>query len=177
MAWTLERIYAHCVDNEDGCMLWKGGMSKRYPICQEPAPDRPHGQRQVHVRRKVWELAKGAPAPTGPKYVLVANCGHARCVAEDCLVLMTKGKRLRQAAVGGRSLAYRAAVAAGKRRGSKLSDEAVAGVFGSDEKVRAIAARLGISVGYASALRRGLARRNYSSPFAALQAAPGRRQA
>lgn len=176
MAWTLARIYGHC-DDEDGCRLWNGALlKKRYPICQEPAPERPHGQRQVHVRRLVWELATGAPAPAGPKYVLVARCGHERCVAEDCLVLMTKGRRLRLAAAGGRSLAYRAKVAAGRRRGSKLSDEAVAGVFGSEEKVEAIAARLGISVGYASALRRGEARRDYTSPFAALQAAPARRR-
>src|SRR4051812_30368660 len=139
MTWTLDRIYSRCTDDEgDGCRLWQGGMSKRYPICQEPAPERSHGQRQVHVRRLVWQLAKGAPAPVGPKWVLMASCRDDRCVADAHLVLLTKAKRLRmEAEENGRSLAYRAAVAAGRRRNSDLTDADVAAIRASTDPLEA----------------------------------------
>jgi hypothetical protein len=179
MTWTLERIYARCEETEEGCLLWNGGMAKRYPIAQEPAPDRAHGQRQIHVRRKVWELAKGKPAPAGPRYVLVAKCGEERCVAEDCLKLITKGERLKQAVKAGafQSLVFRARVAAARRRNSKLSDDGAAEIRSSNEPGHVLAARHDISAGYACAIKAGTSRRDYSSPFAALQPAPGRRQA
>lgn len=176
MTWSLEKIYNRCVP-DDGCMLWQGAMAAdRYPIAQEPAPDKPHGQRQVHVRRKVFELARGTPAPAGPRYVLVATCDKARCVAEGCVQLQTKGARLRQAVKAGafKSPAFRAKVAAGRRRDSDLSDDDVAAILASDEPVRVLADRYGISLGYAYAVQRGKNRRDYSSPFAALVPLPDR---
>jgi hypothetical protein len=179
MSWTLERIYAHC-EESDGCMLWKGGMIKdRYPIAQEPAPELKRNQRQIHVRRKVYELAKGHPAPSGPRWVLVAKCGEDRCVAEGCLQLMTKGKRLHLAYEQGTLLtaAHQAKVAATRRERSKLPENGAAAIRESTEPGHVLAARHGISEGYALAIRSGARRRDHSSPFAALQAVQGRRRA
>lgn len=168
---SLESIYGNCQGSpDDDCRLWRGAMANRYPVSTMRDDSKASGQRQVHVRRRVWELAKGQPAPAGPRYVLIATCGHDRCVSEKCLKLVTKAQRLRQAAARGAysSPAFRAKVAAAKRAGSKLSDAGVAELQAGLEPVRVIAQRLNLSVGYAYAVQRGEHRRDYSGPFAAL---------
>jgi len=183
---SLERIYAKCEPEprEDGregfCMLWTGGMSsgggrggigRRYPVAQARDETKASGQRQVHVRRRVWELSRSQPAKAGPRWVLVATCGHERCVAEDCLKLLAKGARLRQAVAKDgafKSIAFRAKVAEGRRRESKLTDEAVAELQAGAEPLRVLASRHGISLGYAYAVWRGEHRVDYRSPLAAL---------
>lgn len=176
-SWSLEKIYGKCVADADPdqpqqppCMLWQGGMAKKYPVLQEQDASRPHGQRQVHVRRKVFELAKGKPAPAGPRYVLVATCGKERCVAEGCLEVLTKAKRIRQVAAQGvfQTPAFRAAVAEGRRRNSDVDEATVAEIRASTEPGRVLAARHGLSPGYVYAIKRGQHRRDYRSPFAAL---------
>lgn len=166
---SLELIYGKCI--EDGeCRLWQGAMNRQYPIHQMKDPTKKHGQRQVHVRRRVWELAKGQQAKPGPRYVLVANCGNDRCVSEACLQVITKSKRLRQVAATGvfSSLAFRAKVSAGRRRGSELSDDAVSEIRTSEEPVAVLAERHSLSKGYTYAVKQHRNRRDYTSPFAAL---------
>ena len=177
MSWTLSKIRARCTECGD-CLLWPGGMmSGKYPIATEAVPGQPGQQRQIYVRRRVWELAKGKAAPPSPRFVLTTRCKSLRCVAPDHLVLMSKSKRLRQAVKEGafQSVAYRAKVSAGRRRRSKLPDDAAAQIRASSEPGSVLAARHGISVGHACAIKAGTARRDYSSPFAALQPAPSRR--
>jgi hypothetical protein len=132
--------------------------------------ERPTGQRQVHVRRMVWELARGAAAPPVPKYVLVPRCGHALCVADGCLEVMTKRKRIRQAVEAGAfdSLAFRAAISAGRSRDSVLQGEGLDRLRYGEEPVPALASELGVSLGYAYAVRSGVNRRDYTAPFAGL---------
>jgi hypothetical protein len=173
--WTLERIYARCEVDEDGCRIWQGAMTKegRYPITQVQDASKPHGQRQVHVRRMVWELAKGKPARSGPRYVLVAECGKNRCVDEGCLQLLSKSTRLKQTAATGifANVMHRAKVAQGRRRQSKLSDEQVSLLrarAAAGEPVDELAIEYGLSRGYAYAVIRGKNRGDFTSPFAAL---------
>lgn len=173
--WTLERIYARCEVDEDGCRLWTGSTMKdgKYPIAQVQDATRPHGQRQVHVRRMVWELAKGKPAKSGPRYVLVAKCEKPRCVDEDCLQLLAKSTRLKQTAATGifANVIHRAKVAEGRRRGSKLPDDQVARLkarAAAGERVDSLAIEYGVSKGYAYAVIRGTNRGDYTTPFAAL---------
>lgn len=171
--WTLERIYARCTcEPGDPCRLWQGMAPGGYPRLNVTDPSYPHGQKQLNVRRLVYRLAKGREAPAGRTHVLVPACGNTLCVSELCLQLQPRAKLIQALADGGtfRTVTRRAAIAAGKRRGSRVDDAAVAELRASATITAEQAQRLGISRGYAYAIRSGKARIDYSSPYAALQA-------
>lgn len=169
ITWTLDRIRAHC-DECDDCLLWRGGLlGKQYPYAKEWLDARGK-QQQIYVRRRVWELSTGKPAPKGST-VITISCDNPRCVAYPHLVAMSRSKRLKQAASSGvfQSLAFRAKVSAARTRDSDLTDEDVAAIRSSEELGRVLAEQHNISVGYACALKAGQARPDYRNPFAALQ--------
>ena len=70
------RADPHEVRQCGDCLLWQGGMMRgRYPVAQDPGT-----RKQFYVRRRVWELAKGKPAPAGPRFVSSASCRSLQCV-------------------------------------------------------------------------------------------------
>lgn len=170
--WTLERIYSKC-RSEPGepCQIWLGMAPEGYPRVAVRDPSYASGQRQIFVRRLVYELAKGRPAPSGRRHVLVAKCGHDLCVSEDCLQLITRSQLVQAVADTGAfaSVKHRAAIAAGRRRSSHLTDEAIQQLRASAKITKEQAAQLGISRAYAYSIRSGRSRIDYTSPFAALQ--------
>ena len=101
---------------------------------------------------------------------VTSNCGNRLCVNPSHLRIVTKRALIKRVADTGvfRKNSFRANVAAAKRIGSKLSDASVQEIRDSDEPVKSLAERYGISEAYAYMIRRGQWRRDYSNPFSGL---------
>lgn len=158
---TLPAIRLRCRDCGD-CWQWLGAkVHQRHPVITIQGV-------QHYVRRLVWQLKHGKPVP--PKMRITASCDNTDCVNPEHVVARS-GRQIakRTAADGAFSThAFRAKVALGKRRNSKLSDADVQRVRASTGDVAPLADELGISKAYAYMLRSGRFRVDYSNPFAQL---------
>ena len=147
---------------EDGdCWRWTGSVTaRRHP--QVSLDGRP-----VLARRAAWALAHG-PIPAGR--ILRNTCGLWLCVHPDHARLTTyKGVADECAGLGLMAGKLRAArIAQTQRAAGKVTAEMAREIRTSDESCRTLARRHGISVTWAHRIRRGIAWRDYASPWAAL---------
>lgn len=141
----IERILSKCVEEGD-CLEWQGRMNNRVPKTYMDGMDRP-------VRRVLWESVNG---PIKPGWFATCGCGNHRCVKLDHIRLMTPKMMGKKAARSGvfASPQRRAAIAATRRKNSKLTPEQVQQVREAVSGAQA-ARDLGISKSMASKIRRG----------------------
>lgn len=148
-------------DEVGDCLIWNGTTGATgYPVVS-------FAGRVHYVRRLVFSLCGGALKPQQP---VVAKCDDRRCINPAHLHSSTR-KKVAQAAgkkglMGGQ--ARGALVSAGRRKKSKLTEAHVAEIRSSTESGRALGRRYSITAGHANNIKRGTARRDYSSPFAGL---------
>lgn len=154
------------------CLEWQRAfVHGRYPVVTLRIRDETgqRKQRQFYVRHLVYEIKHKVPAPKGRQHVISTSCENDRCIAPKHVVVKTKAELSQRAKLRGLygSLEFRARLAAGVRHRRKLSDEAVEDIRTSPETLVKMAAKYGVSRRYAGMVRRGVARVDYSSPFAA----------
>lgn len=163
---TLEDIKARCEEVGE-CWIWQGTvLRKRFPVAKA-------NNETLYPKRLAWAAHHGKPVPDGMCVVnRPAKCHDPLCCNPDHLAAVTKRQVLQQVVDDGKlhTTKTRAKIAAAKRAGSKLSDQAVHEIRFSDEPVAVLAARHGISETYGHMIRRGDSRKDYSSPFAGLGA-------
>lgn len=153
---TLDDIKDRCVE-EGECWLWKGALSGgKWPCIW-------HEGKTVPVRRVVWTLHKGKTIPAN--VCITPKCDNDLCVCPGCLVGRVGRRAARPA-----TMQRRIRMATSLRAKSRISDEAVMDIRTSGEPLAVLAERHGISYSYADQLRRGVRRRDFSSPFAGLGA-------
>lgn len=150
---TIDDIRQRCVVDEDsGCWMWQG-------YC-EPRTGRPAMSMMVEpaVRRCVkisgaFHLIKSGrlPTPSARIYFPVA-CREMGCANPDHHKLLTKSQINKL--VGGHGAAARAKISAANFGKGRLSEMDRAEIAGSDMLLSEIMERWGISLGYASQLRR-----------------------
>jgi hypothetical protein len=142
------------------CLEWTGAY------VHNVAPVISIGNRKIYTKRRLLELAG-----KNIEGLCVTNkCGNTSCVNPKHLQIATKAHIIQRTAATGvfSSTAVRARVAAGKRKTSKLSQEAAFEIRNSNEPVPVLAAKHGISDAYGYMIRRGQFRKDYSNPFAGL---------
>lgn len=151
--WLLARVK----EDDEGCLIWIGYTTK-------------HGQPQARmngeqflVRRAVWENFHGQECPA--HLWVGAKCKKPGCCRPECMTARTRSKAQKGKSL---SLAHRAAIAHSRRAKSTLSDEAIAEIRASTENARDISRRLGMCDSYASTIRRGARRVDFTNPFQGL---------
>lgn len=136
---------------EDGdCYIWHGTInSYGQPLARLIWSD---DKRQISVRRLVYLLCKGW-LPEGKP--LTNKCGNRLCIAADHIYPSTNKAIARKAAAAGAFSrpARHLKIAKTKADQSDLSWDAVRDIRASSEPLKVVAARHGISFGYASAIR------------------------
>lgn len=141
------------VEEEGNCLLWTGAFCTRGPVVTV-------AQVQYSLRKIVWEQKNGTPFPA--EKVATVSCGNPRCLEH------VQAKTWSQLNSRPTSISHRMRTALARRKGSKLTDEAVSDIrYGSDKPPEA-AARHGCSVAYVYMIRRDHSRKDYSSPFRGL---------
>lgn len=158
-----KRLMSYCSE-DGGCLLWTGLMGGSGTL----APATSVGHRRHQVRRLMWEKKTGHAVPAG-KCVTV-DCGQARCVAPDHLILTTRAESGKRAGAQGKfsTLTRRSRVAAAKQAQSPLTAEQVREIRAGDGPLKEAAARFGVSIAAISKIRRGERWKDYASPFGAL---------
>ena len=162
LLWTLDMIRARCTECGD-CWEWQRALSDgRYPTLR-------YKGRTVNARRAVYELA--GHKLMGNSFI-VTTCGNTRCLNPDHLKQVTQKTHLtRMAALGAMSGPVRSAkIAAAKRaQAGKITLADARQIRSSDEPVKDLAERYGLSKDRVYRIRRGEAWRDYSNnPFAGL---------
>lgn len=154
----LERILARCKE-DGGCLLWQGAMA------DGSCPQMRVNRKSVNVRRRHYELTVG-PIPAGK--VVSVTCECPRCIRH--VEPQTTSQVSRRVAASGvfSTPAHAAKVAAGRRKNSKFSDKVFQEIRASDEPATVLAERLGMNHSYLCRARRGIQRKEYSSPWAGL---------
>jgi hypothetical protein len=117
------------------------------------------------VRRVLWEAVHERAFPG--RAIARCDCGTHLCVHPDHIIAARKHTVQQGVAL---PLMHRANIAKAKRARSDLSDAAVAAIRQSVAPLHEDADTHGIDPTYVSLIRRGLARRDYSNPYAALGA-------
>ena len=152
----LDRIMARTIEVGD-CLEWQGYF------CQGKHPQINLGAGRVAaVRRVLWEMDHG---PVPPGLQVGVTCGNWRCVCRGHIAARTRSKASRGRT---RSLQERINIAAGRRAGSRLTMDDVRTMRTSEEPVRQLAARYGVSWGYVWRIRRGEAWADTASPWSGL---------
>jgi hypothetical protein len=154
-------VHDRCVD-DGGCWVWQ--LTIRNSVPQMGRKDR----KTVAVRRALWEGLKG-PIPKGK--LACVKCETHGCVNPEHLVLSDrKAVGRRAAARGAFSQPIRIAKMADTKRRqlSTLTSQDVAAIRASDDLLRVLAARFGVSKNTISNIRNGKRWKDYSNPFAGL---------
>ncbi len=163
MSKTTDKLLANTI-NDGGCLVWQGGCANGHPATSI-------GGKAVLVRRALWEEANGS-LKVGE--IVQCTCKTPKCIEPRHAVKTTRVKLAREMGAEGLmgGTVRSASIAKAKRAGpqSKLSAEAVQELRASDEDVPAMAERLGISKGHAYKVRRNVAQRDFTNPFAGLMA-------
>ncbi len=153
---TLDDIRARC-DIEGKCWMWTGALSGgKWPTVWFEGAATP-------VRRVVWQLSKGKAIPAS--VCVTCKCGNDLCVCPGCLVARV-GRRSGRPATMQRRIRMSIAL----RGRSRITDAMVQDIRTSGESIAVLASRHGLSYSYTDQLRRGVRRKDYSSPFAGLSA-------
>lgn len=153
-----KRILAKCEEMGD-CLEWTAAPSGGggFYINVEG--------KTLNVRRALYAIEHGC---VPPGRLVTYACDNPMCVAHQKAVT-ARQRNLRTAKEGKFDTPeFRARVAAGKRKVSRLSDAAVAEIRDFAGSVPEVAAKHGISAGYAYMLRRGRFRVEFSNPFGGL---------
>lgn len=142
------------------CLIWTGSF------VHDVAPVISIGNKKLYVKRVLMEQAG---KDIHGKCVR-SSCGQSSCVNPKHLEIVTKAAVIKHTASTGvfSTNAVRARVAAAKRSTSKLSQEAATEIRNSDEPMKDLASRYGITEAYGYMIRRGQFRRDYSNPFSGL---------
>ncbi|XXQ55632.1 hypothetical protein ACA040_004350 [Xenophilus aerolatus] len=144
--FTLDRLFAHARE-EDGHLLWTGcALNGRTPQIRLGGKD----GLAYNVRRVVYVLLHG-PVPLGHR---VGNrCEHALCVHPDCVVARRPSAERAGVPI---TLGHRLRITATKRRqAGVLTPELVRQIHADSGTAKAMDARLGLTPGTASKVRRG----------------------
>jgi hypothetical protein len=154
-------VHDRCVEEGD-CWIWQMCVNRGRP--QMGLTNR----KTVAVRRHLWQNLKGEP-PSG-KWVSM-TCDTVNCVCPKHLTLTTNKAAQKRAAAQGKfsTLTRRAKLAKSKQAAeSPLNEEKVAAIRASDERLKDLAARYGVSMNTISNIRNGKRWKTYSTPFAGL---------
>jgi hypothetical protein len=144
------------------CMEWTGSFVHKV------LPAFTLNGKKLYVKRYLAELdgknVKGR--------VVTSDCKNKLCVNPAHLVVLTRAQLVNRTAASGAwsTAAVRAKVAHGIRAKSKLSQDAAREIRMSDEPIKVLAARHGITGSYVGMIRAGYCRKDYGSPFAGLGA-------
>jgi len=156
---TLKDIKDRTVEEGD-CWIWQQGLTNGQPQMKVKGCD------CKLVRRIVLQVVGRAAAARQP---VMVTCDNALCVNPKHLKLSSASEIAQQKAARGawRGIARAAKISATKRAAgqSKMSDAEVQALRTSSESGPAAAARLGVHRSLVSQIRRGVARKDYSSPF------------
>lgn len=158
-------IQARCTDCEECDTRWSWAAT----LARGVVPVMKDKQKTVLPRRMLWEKKHGKPVPDG--MCVVTTCVNPKCCNPELLEAVTKAYIIQRTAATGvfNTLTFRAKVAAGKRKTSKLPDEAVADIRTSDEPPEAMAEKHGISKAYVHMLRKNRFRKEFTNnPFQGL---------
>lgn len=162
MSTIQELIMSKSIEDGD-CLRWTGGRTGN------GHPQARLNGRLVLVRRALWAAEKGA-IPSGA--VLRVCCGTRDCVSLDHIRLTTHQQiALECGALGLMSGQKRSAKIAATKRAShqaKLSEEAVQIIKSSNRTGVSLAREFGIAQATVSKIQLGKARRDFSSPMAAM---------
>jgi hypothetical protein len=148
-SYLLNKIRTRCIEEGD-CLLWPGAVCTRGPVATVKGV-------QYSLRRVAWENKNGKPFPSGR--VASPSCGNPRCLAH--ISAMTWA----QLNTRPTSISHRVRTALARRKGSKLSDEAVNDIRYGGGRAEEAAERHNISAAYVYMIRRDQCRKDYSSPF------------
>lgn len=151
----LDFLQARCTACGE-CLLWKGKMKDHQPVATIEG-------KTAKMRRLIWALTH----PNAPiaSWVVLTTCEDERCVSPDHLV-----QRKRNAHHVGvkRPFSHRRRAAAAQRARATLDLVAVEDIrFGGGTLAQA-AAKHGVSIAWASRIRRCEVWKDYTSPLAAL---------
>lgn len=165
----MEYIRLRCRE-EDDCWIWPGAAKEgRWPVVCFRRIDVDGVKRDfiLYVRHVVYWIRSGKrPSLSGGK-TMGASCNNELCV-NPAHVKMTTFSELQKRLTHQKTLQFRIKNATGRRKNSKLSDEAVREIRASELPRKELAAVHGVSYEYVRQLQNGLWRRDYTSPFAGL---------
>ncbi len=157
------------VDDITGCWHWGGALTQgRPPSLRFP----PLGNRVLTLGAVIGFFRTGEGPSPGVYWVV--TCGTLNCAnpahrkAGDRafqMGLIAKGKPIKPL--------HRQRITASRRKGSKLTDEQVADILHTDDRLQDAAARHGISLTYVSKIRRGEKRVAMVAPGASVFAWAG----
>lgn len=163
----LERVYANCIPDAMGCMIWTGAV--RW-ACHNPSI-RKEGGNSVSLRRYMLEVANGKK----PSHKLVATytCGNKKCVKLEHTAAVTR--TVLQTRVNSEMNAIeklrKAKRSSVKRRiYAKLTPEIVQAIKESSEPQKLVAKRYGVVQSTISQIKRGVTWKDYDNPFTRLAA-------
>lgn len=149
---AIDDLRAHCRVDDDDCWHWLGGSKDKRVTVWLPAC----GTATSLGAAICWLTTGGLPKE---HEVWRSTCGHLRCGNP------AHRRAMHRRAHGGmieHTVMQAAAAAAAKRAKSRISDADVSDIRDSSGPLRLVAERYGISISYASELRRGTARREHA---------------
>jgi hypothetical protein len=158
---TVESLRARCVEEGD-CWIWKGCTDSH------GRPQARHNGMVQYVRRLLRELTDGKPVPSNK--MVPCLCGQSLCVSPACsLVTDSQGKARLASQRGAFNRPDKLLrMVATMRAKSPITDALVGQIRTAEGPCSRIAAETGVSLSHVKAIRRGAARKDYSSPFAGL---------
>lgn len=178
--FTIEDIKCRCHSSEPGeCWEWRSTFlenGRRPVIAKRIDADKGRINKQFYARHVAMWISRGAKPELGLFRAIVTTCENDRCVNPAHLKVVSRSTVARKVGASGAfsTPAHRMKVAKGRRRASKLSEEAIRDIRGSSEPAKVTAARHGITAAYVYMLRRGEFRADFSNPFTQLVAANDR---
>jgi len=165
---TIADLKDRChVDEDTGCWHWRGAMQRgRYPSLRVSALGI-----TTTAGVAICFLLTGKRPAKGVAW-------HSTCRNTDCAnpAHREPGTRSTQMTAHAirRTPLTRALISANRRGGSRLSEDQIAEIEGSAEKLSALCDRYGICMSYASLLRRGMTRAAVAAPGSSVFAQAGR---
>lgn len=169
LAARLDRRWLLIRTEEEGdCLRWKQGKSE----CGQPKYSFKIGGKQYsrQLRQIVWAM-EGKPPLTGNQ-VMTVTCGNRDCLNHEHMKVTTRAaviaKTARRPDVRRRVMV---AATTYRRKTAKITIDQARYIRDSDRTLSTVAQELGISIAWASKVRRGEAWRELlASPFAGLGA-------
>jgi hypothetical protein len=158
-AYLMDKVRTRCTEDGD-CLRWSGAMTTRGPVVTV-------AQKQIQLRRIVWEDAHGTPFPSDR--VASMDCDNPDCLHAEHIIARTRAQLNARTLRRHTSIGRNAKIAHTKRKASKLSDEGAEDIRTSELPAQELADKWGISKTYVYMIRGGRFRRNYASPFAGLR--------
>lgn len=152
------RIQAMCVDNGEGCLIWKGSTNQNgIPMLAV----RTDGKRKcVSARRVLWEAKTGRKLRPSQLVVVKQSCRHPQCMT--CLELSDRAGVQVRSNQNPAIRAIRASAAARTRhlREMKLDWDKVRRIRSESGPARVLAAEFGVSAALVRAVRANTAWRD-----------------